>query len=106
MSKYTQPQADTIELNGDSIPFKFKPCTAKEALDVQLAVGAQGLELADHYAIALPFVEAHLTEYDGEDCDVSRDLPVVAVTGIAAKIMMYRLMGKSKSKAPATTPSS
>lgn len=105
MSKYTQPQTDVVEIEGDEIPFTFRPCTAKEALDVQLASGVPDRTLADNYAIALPFVEAHLVEYDGEQVDVSRDLPVIAVTGIAAKIMMYRILGKPRKPARENTPS-
>ena len=105
MSKYTQPQADVVEINGDEIPFKFRPCSAKDALDVQLASAAPNQTLADSYAIALPFVEAHLVEYDGESVDVSRDLPIIAVTGIAAKIVMYRILGKPKKSELENTPS-
>lgn len=105
MSKYTQPQADTVEINGDEISFKFRPCSAKDALDVQLASAAPNQTLADSYAIALPFVESHLVEYDGEQVDVSRDLPIIAVTGIAAKIVMYRILGKPRKPELESTPS-
>ena len=105
MSKYTQPQADVVEINGDEISIKFRPCSAKDALDVQLASAAPNQTLADSYAIALPFVEAHLVEYDGESVDASRDLPIIAVTGIAAKIVMYRILGKPKKPELESTPS-
>lgn len=103
MSKYMQPQSDTLQLHGEDVPFTFRPPSAREALDVQMASVLPGQTLSHNYEVALPFVAAHLVDYDGEEVDVN-DLPVLVVTGIASKMLTYRLMGKPRAQGVPSTP--